>query len=250
MSRDLVSSDANSAWRLPSCCKVCQRWCDALVCRDCLHQFAPARHRCRTCAVGLISTSQERCGGCLSIGTPIEACHAAVDYAYPWDAMLQRFKYSDGGDLSAQPELAKSMASVARHVAQQDAAFARAFDAAYTSDWLIPIALHPERQRQRGFNQAHAFAQALLPKHPRLRTDLLLRIKNTAVQARLPRDAREHNMRGAFIIAPLSAHLLQGSRVTLIDDVTTTSATLVAAAQVLMKAGAREIHAVVFARAV
>jgi ComF family protein len=237
------------AQRLPSCCKVCRRWGAALVCEDCLQQFAPLRHRCRTCAVGLLNSSQERCGGCLSIGTPLDACHAAVDYAYPWDGLLQRFKYSDGGDLRAQPELAHSMACVARYVAQRDSTFAQALEAANKSDWLIPMALHPMRQRQRGFDQSHVFAKALLPGHPRLRTDLLLRIKNTAVQASLARDAREFNVRGAFITSPLSAQDLKDCSITLIDDVTTTQSTLCAAARVLRRAGAREVNALVFARA-
>lgn len=234
---------------VPSSCQVCRLWGQALVCADCLARFAKPKHRCRTCAVSLISSSQDRCGNCLSIGTVLDACHAAVDYAYPWDALLQRFKYADTGELSAEPSLSQSMAEVARHAAQQDPAFAQALLLASRSDWIIPIALHPERQHSRGFNQAHAFAQALFPKHPRLRTDLLERIKNTAVQASLPLDERAPNMRGAFIASPLQAQALKGSRVTLIDDVTTTCATLSAAAQALLQAGAREVNAIVFARA-
>jgi ComF family protein len=138
---------------------------------------------------------------------------------------------------------------VMRHVAEQDAALATALQQASRSDWIIPVALHPERQRERGFNQAHRFAQALFPKHPGLRHDLLLRIKNTAVQATLPRDTRIHNLRGAFIAAPLTASLLKGTRVCLVDDVTTTTATLSAAAQALRQAGVHQVDAVVFARA-
>jgi predicted amidophosphoribosyltransferase len=111
------------------------------------------------------------------------------------------------------------------------------------------VALHPERQKERGFNQAHAFAKYLFPDHSRLRNDLLLRIKDTAAQATLPRDTRIHNLRGAFIAAPLTASLLKGTRVTLMDDVTTTTATLSAAAQALRQAGAHQVHAIIFARA-
>jgi ComF family protein len=193
--------------------------------------------------------AQARCGACLTIGSVLDSCHAAVDYAYPWDALLQRFKYSDGGDLRAQPALAKRMAWVMRHVAAQDERIAKSLSDTQRADWIIPVALHPERQKERGFNQAHAFARALFSDHPRLRDDLLLRIKNTAVQATLPKDSRIHNLRGAFIAAPLTAALLKGSRVVLVDDVTTTTATLNAAAQALRQAGAHEVHGLVFARA-
>ena len=213
-------------------------------------QFAQMRHRCSTCAITLVDKAQTRCGACLTLGSALDSCHAAVDYTYPWDTLLQRFKYSDGGDLRAQPALAKRMALVMQHAAMQDATLAKALQDAQRSDWIIPIALHPERQKERGFNQASAWAQTLFPNHPRLNNDLLLRIKNTAVQATLPRDTRIHNMRGAFIAAPLTAHLLKGTHITLIDDVATTTATLSAAAQALRQAGAEQVHAIVFARAI
>jgi ComF family protein len=179
----------------------------------------------------------------------LDACHAAVDYAYPWDALLQRYKYSDGGDMRAQPALALRLAWITRYVAQRDGDLAHALQHAALSDWIIPVALHPERQSERGFNQAAAYAQALFPGHSRIRHDLLLRIKNTETQAHLPRDARAHNLRGAFIAQPDQAAQLKGSRVTLIDDVTTTTSTLGAAAQALRQAGASQIKAIVFARA-
>jgi ComF family protein len=238
---------------LPSTCGVCHDFGRESVCNTCLQLFAQPRHRCSTCAVPLIDSAQVRCGACLTLGSVLDSCHAAVDYAYPWDALLQRFKYSDGIDdnmgLRAQPSLAKRMAMVMRHVAEQDERLATALSDTQRADWIIPVALHSERQRERGFNQSYALARALFSDHPRLRVDLLQRIKNTAVQATLPRDTRIHNLRGAFIAAPLTAALLKGSRVVLIDDVTTTTATLNAAAQALRQAGAHEVHALVFARA-
>jgi ComF family protein len=235
--------------RVPSACMICRRWGRHAVCADCLHSFAPPRQRCTTCALPLFGAGQMRCGACLTLGTTLDACHAAVDYDYPWDKLIQRLKYSDGGDLRAQPALALSVARVMAHVAQSDAALSKGLQEASRSDWIIPVALHPERQKERGFNQANALAQALFPGHARLRKDMLLRIHNTAVQANLPRDARAFNLRGAFIAAPLVAHELKGAKVTLIDDVTTTTATLSAAATALRQAGAHEVHAVVFARA-
>jgi ComF family protein len=245
---------ARSQALLPSSCSVCGIWGSQSICEDCLAAFAIPRNRCLTCALPLPTlagaSAPMRCGMCLSLGSPLDACHAAVDYAYPWAGLIARFKYSDGGDLRAQPAIAGSLACVTQHVAQHDAALAQGLKEASRSDWIIPVALHPERQRERGFNQALALAQALFPAHPRIRSDLLLRIQNTAVQADLPRDARAGNLRGAFIAEPLKAALLKDTHVTLIDDVTTTTATLSAAAQALRSAGARRVNALVFARTV
>ncbi len=197
----------------------------------------------------MIDEKQLRCGACLTLGTVLDSCHTAVDYAYPWDALLQRFKYSDHGDLSAQPALAKRLALVMQYTSTLDEMLAAALQEAQRSDWIIPVSLHPERQKERGFNQASMFARALFPDHSRIHNNLLLRIKNTAVQATLPRDTRIHNLRGAFIAAPLTASLFKGTSVTLVDDVTTTTATLSAAAYALRLAGAQLVHAIVFARA-
>jgi ComF family protein len=189
-----------------------------------------------------------RCGACLTLGSALDSCHAAVDYAYPWDKLLQRLKYADAGDLTAQPSLAKALAQVMRHVAELDLALKQALLQASRCDTVIPIPLHPERQQERGFNQAQYFALALLPAADRIRSDLLLRTKNTAIQADLPRDARMANMRHAFAANPLMAHQLKGTSILLIDDVTTTTATLSAAASALRQAGATQVHALVFAR--
>jgi ComF family protein len=234
---------------LPSACWVCRSWACEGVCEDCLAQFAQPRLRCTTCALPLTTPSAAmRCGACFTLGSALDSCHTAVDYAYPWDKLLQRFKYSDTGALSAQPALARILALTTQHVAKQHDELAAALSQINKSDWVIPVALHPERQRERGFNQAQLFAQALLPPTTRLRCDLLLRVKNTAVQADLPRDQRMANLRQAFIAAPLLAHELRGAHVTLIDDVTTTTATLSAAANALRQAGATHVHALVFAR--
>ncbi len=162
--------------------------------------------------------------------------------------MIRRLKYAQHKPLGAQPALAHSLAAVMRHVSTQDTALAQGLQQASRCDWLIPIPLHPERQRERGFNQALALAQALFPQHRQIRHDLLLRIKNTATQAELERDERIANLHGAFAAEPLRASELTGSRVMLIDDVSTTTATLGAAALALRRAGASEVQALVFAR--
>ncbi len=183
------------------------------------------------------------------MGSALDACHAAVDYAYPWQLLLQRFKYSDSGDLTAQPSLAHCLAYVMKEVARQDASLQAALREAQKS-WLIPVPLHPDRQRERGFNQASALAHALFPGHPRLDGDLLLRVKNTAIQANLPRDSRAHNLRHAFAVPPSKVGILKGESVILIDDVATTTATISAAAAALRQVGVKEIRALVMARAV
>lgn len=117
-------------------------------------------------------------------------------------------------------------------------------------DALVPVPLHPARLRGRGYNQAALlcrFARGWLPSpRPPLRPRWLARLRATAPQHRLPAAERHENLRGAFSV-PRPA-LVRGQRVLLVDDVTTTGATLAAAREALMAAGAAEVGALALLR--
>ena len=111
---------------------------------------------------------------------------------------------------------------------------------------LIPVPLGPRRLRERGYNQSEHLAAAL-GRHWRLpvRPDPLVRRLDTATQTALTPTARLANVAGAF-----AGRNVPRSPVILVDDVFTTGATLAEAARALAAAGAREIAAVTFGRAV
>ena len=116
----------------------------------------------------------------------------------------------------------------------------------WPADALIPVPLHPVRQRERTFNQAAALAQAVgrtlgLP----VLEGLLIRARATALQASLHAQARRRNVAGAFALRPSAR--LRGRRVVLVDDVLTTGATIRACARVLAAAGARRVGVLTFA---
>jgi ComF family protein len=122
-------------------------------------------------------------------------------------------------------------------------------------DWVVPVPLYPRRERARGFNQAVELAVALgLPV-----CAALVRIRHTAPQAELPAAKRHANVRGAFRLARPRSWLLRSGpsppnlsnrTVLLVDDVSTTGATLEACARVLKEAGVREVRALTGARVV
>ena len=109
----------------------------------------------------------------------------------------------------------------------------------------VPVPLHPSRRRQRGFNQAADLARHVgLPVVEGLR-----RVHPTVAQTSLPAAQRHRNVRAAF--APTrSAAVLVDATVVLVDDVSTTGATLEACARVLKAAGVREVRALTAARVV
>lgn len=104
---------------------------------------------------------------------------------------------------------------------------------------LVPIPLGRARRRERGFNQVEEVVKRAAGALGRtIDADMLVRARETASQVSLPRGKREENMRGAFRAArppsPSRTYII-------VDDVTTTGATLQAAIDALEEAGAADI---------
>jgi len=118
---------------------------------------------------------------------------------------------------------------------------------------ILPIPLHPRRERERGFNQALVLAELLKGKSEILReipilTGVLVRIKPTLSQTkRKGREGREENVRNCFGV--LKPELISGKDIFLVDDVFTSGATMREAVRVLKSAGAGKITALAAARA-
>ncbi|OGG68861.1 hypothetical protein A3H77_01805 [Candidatus Kaiserbacteria bacterium RIFCSPLOWO2_02_FULL_56_11] len=109
---------------------------------------------------------------------------------------------------------------------------------------LIPIPLGAKRRRERGFNQVEEVARRVGRELGiSLVTDLLTRTRETVTQVTLPKAERAKNMRGAFAIPDSKVSLIYRTDFTyvVIDDVTTTGATLSAAISALKAAGAHDI---------
>ena len=219
---------------LPSQCAICHAWPSQRLCGLCLARFAGDRPRCRTCAQR-VPDGVVRCGACLTHPPPLDACVAALDYAYPWPHLIADFKFR------RDPSWARSLAGLLRTAPGASALLANA-------DWVVPIPLSPERLAERGFNQAQLLARQVA-RPGTLRRDLLLRVRHTPAQSGLARDARLRNLARSFAVLPERRSLLLHRKVLLIDDVMTTGATLHHAALAVRAAGASEVSALVLARA-
>jgi ComF family protein len=114
-------------------------------------------------------------------------------------------------------------------------------------DILLPVPLHPARERERGFNQAQLLADLLsarisVPVRPALE-----RIRYTTTQTAFDRAERMENLRDAFRLRKKIG--VRGLQVLLVDDILTTGSTLSECARILREAGARSVYAVTAARA-
>lgn len=218
--------------QVPARCAICHAWPSRVVCNACVTRFAQPVPRCTTCALP-VPEGVTRCGACLREPPPLDACLAAVNYAWPWSDCVTRFKFGN------QPGWAAELATVMRSAPWVEPALEQA-------DRVLPMPLARERLAERGYNQALLLARHLAPR----KTDatLLLRTRHTPAQRELTRAERLRNVRGAFAVDPMRAHELRDQRVVLVDDVMTTGASLHAAAQALRQAGVAHVTALVFAR--
>ena len=118
------------------------------------------------------------------------------------------------------------------------------------ADCFIPVPLHPQRERERGYNQAQILAQACATYlHLPVYTTLLRRTRFTYAQVHLSLQDRQHNVADAFQCDPASAtRTLTNRRIIIVDDVCTTGSTLAACAAPLFRAGAKEVWGLVLAR--
>jgi ComF family protein len=175
-----------------------------------------------------ISLPLARCPRCRRTNRLVDRARAVGAYDGALRAVIHALKYE------GRRSLARRLGALMR---------ARGADMLEGADWAIPVPLHASRRRERGFNQAADLARHVgLPPCAALR-----RVRATPTQTSLPAARRHRNMRNAFV-ATRAAAAVTGSIVVLIDDVSTTGATLEACARVLKDVGAREVRALTAAR--
>jgi ComF family protein len=196
---------------LCSQCKAEIKWVMEPVCPKCGRPHTSVTYPCHIC--------QEH-------PLPLQQIRAATFYAGPVAEVLKQFKYGGYFGL-AQPLGNLMLAAWPRWQCPVDL--------------VVPIPLHTARQRERGYNQSELLAR-FLERHLdwQVETAALKRSRRTRPQVGLNNVERQANVRGAFIADPA---LVRGRQILLIDDVHTTGATLVAAAEVLLAAGAKLVSA-------
>ena len=116
-----------------------------------------------------------------------------------------------------------------------------------TVDLLIPVPLHPLRERERGYNQAALLADALGKSWQIPVAAALQRNIATETQTRFDRKQRMKNLRGAFRVS--KPERIAGKTILLVDDVFTTGSTLDECARTLLDAGSSAVWCATAARA-
>ncbi|MEX1259077.1 MAG: phosphoribosyltransferase family protein [Gemmatimonadota bacterium] len=114
---------------------------------------------------------------------------------------------------------------------------------------IVPVPTTLRRLRDRGYNQAGVLAATVARATGGILLEALSRMEGGESQVALHPDERRANVKGAFLLRDSSAAEIRGRDILLVDDVLTTGATAVAAAETLGAGGARSVTLLTFARA-
>jgi ComF family protein len=200
---------------------------------------------CAACAPALDARLELPAGIPIGLPSDVPPPLLQLEWCAPFGGLVRRalheIKYS--GETRLATPLGEAIARRWRRVAAG-------------GDVLVPVPVHAERARRRGYDQAELLARAAacaldLPCAP-----ILERVRASTAQFDLDRATRATNVRGAFRLRPRptgkpgtpSAQPLAGRWIVLVDDVVTTGATLSACAEPLLAAGAIGVSAVTVAR--
>jgi ComF family protein len=201
------------------------------LCQPCLKDLP--WHSARQCPQCALITNGTLCGSCLSTPPSFDATTALLTYDYPADGLLQHYKYN------ASLNLAHTFAALfveekhAKSIIKSEI------------DLIIPMPMHQNRLKERGFNQALEVAKRI-SRDLKIRLDYTscLRTKHTPPQASLNLKDRIKNIKGAFNCQQNLEHL----NIAMVDDVMTTGASLNELAKTLKQAGAAHVECWVMAR--
>lgn len=229
----------------PPVCQICQTErataAEGYVGAQCrqLVRFirAPFCQRCGLPFSGAV-TQEFECSNCREATLHFTYARAVAEAKGPMLEVIHQFKYSRA--LWFRPFLDELLLGEAIPILASSA-----------QPWhgVVPVPLHPVKQREREFNQAELIAEPLARRlNLPLLTGLVRRNAPTESQTTLSRAARAENVQRAFAVTPGSR--IQNQRLIVVDDVFTTGATSSAVARVLRAAGAAEVVVWAVARGV
>lgn len=228
-------------WLLPRHCLMCGgRSGEENVCPPCRADLPRQVDVCNLCALALEGESGGTCGRCLSRPPPWDHVLAALDYSFPVDVLVQRFKFSR--NLACGEVLGQALARAVRDAGPGSTG---GYD---PPQRIVPVPLHRRRLAKRSFNQAGVVAQ-FVSRQTGIPVDsrLLSRVRMTHAQSGLDARSRRRNTRGAFHARAMRAADIRHA--VLLDDVMTTGATLEACTRELKRVGIGRVTLWVVARA-
>ena len=218
-------------WMYPNRCPVCAEIVmpkGTLLHTACERKLAYLKEPiCKRCGI-LVAMEEEYCAECLVADRGWDMGRSVFDYHSEAGRALQRVKKEGTEELVRffAKELNISQGNFIKQVAPE---------------CIVPVPLHPAKQRKRGFNQSELLAKALSRELEIPVRLLLKKEKKTKDQKNLNRTMRRQNVKGAFVADADAFRQGTPETVLLLDDVMTTGNTLSACAVALKESGVKKV---------
>jgi ComF family protein len=246
--RDLLRRgwDALASLAVPAPCRICDETLTTAsrvpVCPACLDRIPRLKEP--VCS---------RCGRFFPSGVPAAVaeplCQLCRRDIYAFDRARSFAIYEREAVKAITLLKYEAVSPLGRWFAERLSELAGRHPAFQSADVVVPVPLHPARQRERGFNQAELIARPLARRLAKpMRSWLLVRTRPRPDKLRLSRKERWRIVRGAY--STREGSQVDNLRVLLVDDVFTTGATLDACSRALKNSGAAHVAALTVARVV
>lgn len=216
----------------PRRCPVCDKPVDKMgnyICRKCRHTIKYIESPyCLKCGKSLKDDMAEKCEDCNNSAHVFDRGRALYEYETVKEA-IYRFKYEGRIEYADffGTQLAVKMSDEIRN---------------WNVDAIVPVPLHKDREKKRGYNQAVLIARVLGKRlNIPVRENLIYRIKSTVPQKELLGKERQNNLKNAFKIGQNDVKL---KTIIVVDDVYTTGATMDEIARCLKSAGIHRVYCI------
>lgn len=219
----------------PARCPICDEVVkvgETGICRECARKVQYVMpQRCCKCGKHLWQEEEEYCADCNERTHYFDAGRALYEYASV-NKSLYRLKYS-------------SRAEYAEVFGEEIAFYLKDFLQQIKPDALIPVPMHPKKERSRGYNQSVLLARAVgrntnIPVYE----NYVRRVRNTVPLKFLNPEERLNNLKKAFILTENSVKL---EVVVIVDDIFTTGSTIDEMSKVLRQSGVQKIYFITLA---
>ncbi len=245
--------DSLAAVLFPAPCRICAETLFTAgripICEKCFAAFEPiTRPFCQCCGRSLPSLETAP-DNQLSLGAERLLCRLCRDSFFAFDVARSYGAYNE--ELKKAILLLKfeEVTCLGEWFASRLAEVVAREASEFKADVVVPVPLHPDRRRERGYNQAELIARPLARKlHLKQGAYLLMRTRPRPARLVLSRKEHWDSVRGAY--ETREGLRVDKLRVLLVDDVMTTGATLDSCARALKKAGAAAVLGLTVARVV
>ena len=226
----------------PSYCRLCSAYLESpqerIVCHNCWREIKPEKAAfCLSCGRFFDGVPEPHlCASCLQEKPPFSVHRSCGRYRGKLKDIVLLCKFHN------LPILAEGIARFVFDCARKDEALWWEIDA------IVPVPLHPKRQRARGYNHAQIIANKLSEfSGIEMLEKNLTKVKNVPPQMSLAVSDRFKSVKGAFVAGDDA--VIKGKALLLVDDVYTTGATACECTSVLMGVGARDVRVLTVAQA-